>query len=78
VALALIVAGGAYLLVTRGSARERVYAPRPVVPNTDHDATAALAVATADLPDADDDLDGVDGDDVAEPEPAPRDAEPER
>lgn len=73
VALALIVAGGAYLLVTRGSPRERVYAPRPVVPNTDQDDTAALAMATADLHDADDedgdrdDLVAADSDPVIDP-----------
>ncbi|HEU4842014.1 MAG TPA: prolipoprotein diacylglyceryl transferase, partial [Ilumatobacteraceae bacterium] len=71
VALALIVGGAGYLLFTRGAPRERIYEPAPVVPNTDRDDTAALAVATAGLP-----VDGVDGeagdpDDVAsEREPA--------
>jgi prolipoprotein diacylglyceryl transferase len=54
VALALIAAGGAYLLFTLGSPRERVYEPVPTIPNTDHDDTAAIAMATADLVDDDD------------------------
>ena len=71
VALALIVGGGAYLLATRGSARERVYAPRPVVPNTDHDETAALTMVTADLRDRHDEQDP-----VVAPDTAPADDEP--
>ncbi len=66
VSIALIVAGAGYLLLTRNSPRERIYEPQPIVPNTDHDDTAAIAMATADLggevdtvgADADDTTDG--------------------
>jgi prolipoprotein diacylglyceryl transferase len=76
VSILLIVAGGGWLLATRNAPRERIYAPREVAPNTDHDETAALAMATAGLPDetrADDDAEPApvdpDGDDEpAEPE----------
>jgi prolipoprotein diacylglyceryl transferase len=51
VALLLIVGAGGWLLFTMGSPRERVYEAEPVAANTDADDTAALAVATADLPD---------------------------
>jgi hypothetical protein len=64
VAIALIVGGALYLVFTKGSPRERIYEPAPLVPNTDHDDTAALAVATAGLP-ADDDAETADRDDVA-------------
>jgi phosphatidylglycerol---prolipoprotein diacylglyceryl transferase len=72
VAILLIVAGGGYLLFTMGAPRERVYQAKPEPVNTDHDATAALAVATAGLPDdEDDDEDEVDevgvGDEAEEP-----------
>ena len=50
VAILLIVAAGGWLLFTMGAPRERVYAKRDVPPNTDHDETAALAMATAALP----------------------------
>jgi prolipoprotein diacylglyceryl transferase len=83
VAMLLIVAAGGWLLFTRGAPRERVYAKREV-PNTDHDETAALAMATASLPgegaevDAVDDADEIADDDVpaeddAEPQPTPDD-----
>ena len=60
-----------------GSPRERVYEAKPVPADTDADDTAALAMATADLPDASHEVSGeaVDvGDDAdkgAEDEPQP-------
>ena len=50
VAILLIVAAGGWLLFTMHAPRERIYEPREVPPNTDHDETAALAMATAGLP----------------------------
>jgi prolipoprotein diacylglyceryl transferase len=50
VAILLILAAGGWLLFTMGAPRERVYPKRDVPPNTDHDETAALAMATAGLP----------------------------
>ena len=76
VAIALIVGGALYLVFTKGSPRERIYEPAPLVPNTDHDDTAALAVATAGLP-ADDDAETADPDDVvAAEDPAGGEDEP--
>jgi prolipoprotein diacylglyceryl transferase len=71
VALALIVGGGAYLLLTLRSPRERVYAPSPVVATTDQDDTAAIAVATAGLPPDEDE----DEDDDEDEEPSSEEAE---
>jgi prolipoprotein diacylglyceryl transferase len=85
VAVALVVGGGLYLLLTINSPRERVYKPAIVLPNTDDDDTAAIAMATADLgehDDVDDDVavahDVDDDDDVAvadEPVPAADDVD---
>ncbi len=65
VSIALIVAGAGYLLLTRNSPRERIYEPQPIVPNTDHDDTAAIAMATADLGDEVDTV-GADADDTTD------------
>ena len=64
VALALIVGGGGVPASSReGSPRERVYEAPPVaVPDTDHDDTAAIAMATATS--APDDVDDADDDDA--------------
>jgi len=55
VALALFVGGAGYLLWSLRLEPERQYEPPPEPVNTDHDETAALAVATADLPELGDD-----------------------
>jgi prolipoprotein diacylglyceryl transferase len=79
VAILLIVAAGVWLVATWNWPRERIYEPR-VVPNTDHDETAALAMAGIPAEGAEDDLD--DEPHAAEPppdddaEPPPEDAEP--
>ena len=93
VALALIVGGAGYLLLTMKAPRERIYEAAPEPVDTDHDDTAAIAVATAGLPgddssaDADADADEVAGDegidDTADPtdgddEVAPEDEPHER
>jgi prolipoprotein diacylglyceryl transferase len=74
VAILLIVAAGGWLLFTMGSPRERVYEAEPVPANTDADDTAALAMATADLPGTDAGEVGDDTGDGAEPQPTPDDS----
>jgi phosphatidylglycerol---prolipoprotein diacylglyceryl transferase len=79
VAILLIVAAGGWLLFTMGAPRERVYERREVPPNTDLDETAALAMATAGLPDEGDEstasADDVD-ETTAEPDEDDRAADP--
>ena len=72
VALAMFVGGAAYLLWSVRLPPERQYAPPPEPVNTDDDETAAIAVATADLPEEPESDDAAAEPDTS-PEPASED-----